>query len=261
MNEVYLNDVFAALWKDADPIAEADKLEGEIFREVKTRRTFRFEVGGQGYFAKIHKGTGWREILKNLFQFKTPVLGAANEYHAIRLLEMLGVPTMTPAAYASRGSNPAAIESFLITEELTGIVSLEDYCRDWESSPPPFHEKAALTARLARTAAAMHDSGLNHRDCYICHFLLKKSTGDLHVIDLHRAQIRRRIPYRYRVKDVAGLYFSAMDCGLTRRDLLRFMAVYGRRTPKFWRQVQATAEKLYRKVHGRASRYTDIFSR
>ena len=102
----------------------------------------------------------------------------------------------------------------------------------------------------------MHDNGLNHRDCYICHFLLKKSTGKLHVIDLHRAQIRKRIPYRYRVKDTAGLYFSAMDCGLTRRDLLRFIAVYRRRTPEFWRDVSTTAEKLYLKVHGRPSRYS-----
>lgn len=259
MNEVYLNDVFSQLWKDADPIAEADKLDGEVFRKVKSRRTFRFELNGRGYFAKIHKGAGWREIFKNLFQFKKPVLGAGNEYHAIRLLEKLGVPTMTPAAYASRGLNPASVESFLITEEITGAVSLEDYCRDWERIPPPSREKKRLVRRLARTAAAMHDHGLNHRDCYICHFLLKKSTGELHVIDLHRAQIRRRIPYRYRVKDVAGLYFSAMDCGLARRDLLRFVAVYGRRTPDFWRRVRTAAEKLYRKIHGRPSRYADSF--
>lgn len=256
MNEIFLNDIFTELWHGLDPIAEADKLDGEVFREVKTRRTFRFELNGCGYFAKIHKGVGWREILKNLFQMKMPVLGASNEYHAIRLLEKLGVSTMTPAAYASRGTNPAGIESFLITEELTEVISLEDYCRDWENSPPSFHEKNALIRELARTAAAMHDNGLNHRDCYICHFLLKKSTGKLHVIDLHRAQIRKRIPYRYRVKDTAGLYFSAMDCGLTRRDLLRFIAVYGRRTPEFWRDVSTTAEKLYRKVHGRPSRYS-----
>lgn len=250
MRELFLDSDFTAAWQGKDPFREAVGLEGEVFRHVKSRQTFRFSMNGKSYFAKIHHGIGWREIFKNLLQLKLPVLGAGNEYHAIRLLEQVGVPTMTPCAYGSYGSNPAKIESFIITAELTDTISLEDYCVEWAKTPPAFRQKSALIRQVARMAATMHDSGLNHRDCYICHFLLKKETlDDLYVIDLHRAQRRTQIPWRYRVKDVAGLYFSAMDIGLTRRDLLRFMAVYGHHNPKFWHSVQATAKKLYRKVH------------
>ncbi|MNF62293.1 Lipopolysaccharide core heptose(I) kinase RfaP [compost metagenome] len=50
----------------------------------------------------------------------------------------------------------------------------------------------------------------------------------LSLIDLHRAQSRERTPVRWRDKDLAGLYFSALNIGLTRRDKLRFLKTYFR---------------------------------
>lgn len=78
----------------------------------------------------------------------------------------------------------------------------------------------------------MHASGINHRDCYICHFLLhlpfegNEEMLKISVIDLHRAQIRARVPRRWRDKDLIGLYFSSMNIGLTQRDVWRFMKIY-----------------------------------
>lgn len=251
---------FEAAWRDSDPFEAAFALEGEVFRKVKSRRTFRFEFNGSGYFAKIHHGVGWREIIKNLLMGKRPVLGARNEYEALALLHKVGVDTMTSHAFGCRGRNPAKLDSFLITAELKDMTSLEDLCRDWPANPPPTRLRYALTWRLAKMARQMHESGLNHRDCYLCHFLLDNATRDealprLYVIDLHRAEIRKRIPYRYRVKDVAGLHFSSMDIGLSFRDRFRFMKIYSgkplRRTLRedaaFWRAVDVTAMKLYLK--------------
>lgn len=255
-----LDPVFSREWEGKDPFAELEKTEGEIFRQVKNRRTFRFELDGHGYFAKVHRGVGWCEIFKNLLMGKRPVLSATGEYRAIRRLETLGVDTMTVAAYGCRGWNPAKLESFLVTAELCNMVSLEDHCRDWRENPPAFRRRTALTASLAETVGAMHRGGVNHRDCYLCHFLLDRATEEtplprLYVIDLHRAEIRPAVPFRYRVKDVAGIYFSSMDCGLTRRDLYRFMKNYTGRTLRetlrqdriFWRRVRRAAEKLYAK--------------
>ena len=127
---------FAAAWKGRDPFEAVSELEGEVFRKVKSRRTFRFEFGGNGYFAKIHHGVGWREIIKNWLMGKRPVLGAQNEYNALALLHRVGVDTMTSRAYGCRGRNPARIESFLITAELKDMTSLEDFCRNWPENRP-----------------------------------------------------------------------------------------------------------------------------
>ena len=264
MREVFLNADFQNFWRGHDPFLSAFSLTGKSYRKIKSRHTFRIELGGRGYFVKLHRGIGPGEYLKNLFQLKRPVTDAGQEYKALLHLKKYGVNTMTPAAYGCMGMIPFARTSFLITEELTGTVSLEDFCRDWRKNPPPFRVRRALIRKLGDSAGKMHRSGLNHRDCYICHFLLRKGTEysadpELYVIDLHRAQIRKRISWHYWVKDVAGLWFSAMDAGLTRHDVLYFLQAYFQRDlhavrkefGRFLCAADEAARKLYRKDHGK----------
>jgi heptose I phosphotransferase len=165
---------------------------------------------------------------------------------------------MNPVAYGRKGWNPATIDSLLITEELQSCISLERYCEDWQDSPPSPKSKWTLIERLGQIARAMHENGVNHRDFYLCHFLLKQpwdgAEGKLHlyVIDLHRVQIRGSTPSRWVVKDIGSLWFSAMLIGLTKRDLFRFMRVYRssslRQTLKqdalFWDEVETRANAL-----------------
>lgn len=229
---VSLDEPFRTLWAGRDPFAAVEALQGEVFRELEARRTLRTEVAGRGYFVKIHRGVGWGEILKNLMCLRLPVLGAGNEWRAIKRLEQLGVDTMCGVAFGQRGSNPASQHSFIVTEELVPTISLEDYCRDWPAYPPDVVLKRALLRRVAEMARRMHGGGVNHRDFYICHFLLhldpvpSPANFKLSLIDLHRAQIRNKTPRRWRDKDLASLYFSALDIGLTQRDLLRFLRQY-----------------------------------
>ena len=220
-------------WKRVE---DAFEVTGRVFREPADarRRTLRFELAGKGYFLKLHWGVGWSEIFKNLSSGRLPVVGARNEWEAIRRLEALGVETMRLEAYGQAGWNPARRRSFVVTRELENTVSLEEYCADWIERPPAPRAKRLLIERVARIARTLHENGLNHRDLYICHFLLKMpwSGGDedlhLHLIDLHRMQQHRRLPRRWRVKDLGSLWFSAMGIGLTRRDLLRFLRTYHR---------------------------------
>jgi heptose I phosphotransferase len=254
---LYLRDDFQKAWAGKDPFQEVEKLEGRVFRAVKSRRTFRFEMNGRGFFAKIHHGVGWMEILKNLTQFKSTITGAGNEYAALIKLKELGIDTMTPCAFGSRGINPAKQDSFIITDELTNTISLEDFCRDWKKNPSAPILKHALIKKLAQVSSKMHASGLNHRDFYICHFLLdivddpaniNPDKLKVYLIDLHRAQLRSKTPRRWIVKDIAGIWFSAMDTGLTKRDVLRFISIYGENMSidhDFWQDVNNTAKRLY----------------
>jgi hypothetical protein len=241
------------------------QLDGERFREFGNRRTLRFSLAGRRYFLKVHDGAGWKEILKNLLQLRLPVLGARNEWRAIQRLQALGVETMTLAGYGERGRSPATRQSFVITEALEDTVSLEDFCAPWADralSSAEIRLKHALIRRVAGIARILHTNGINHRDFYICHFLLDCSgtvldrSPDmlrLFLIDLHRVQLRRRTPRRWVVKDIGGLYFSSMRIGLTRRDLYRFMIEYRRKPLRaslaedagFWRRCRRRAVALY----------------
>ena len=85
--------------------------------------------------------------------------------------------------------------------------TLEDFTANWLEQPPAPSLKRALIAEVARMAGTMHRAGVNHRDFYICHFLLhtdKPVTASdfrLSLIDLHRAQVRATTPPRWRNKD------------------------------------------------------------
>ena len=261
--QLELSEPFARQWHNKDPFVEAEKLQGEVFRALEARKTLRFSLLGKSYFIKIHRGVGWFEIIENLIRLRLPVLGAANEYLAIKKLETLKIDTMHIVGYGIKGNNPARQQSFIITEDLINTISLEDFCADWKHQAPTFSLKYQLINKLAHISRTLHQNGINHRDYYICHFLLavNKNTelDDRHLkislIDLHRAQLRRKTPQRWLVKDIASLYFSAMDIGLSRRDFYRFMTLYNHcslrecfnRHGDFWQKVEQQGHKLWQR--------------
>lgn len=239
------------------------QLQGETFRQLEGRLTQRIMLGNQHYFIKQHFGIGWKEVFKNLFQFRLPVVSAKNEWIAIEKLSSLHILTPKLSAYGKRGINPAKQQSFVLMEELAPVVSLETLCATWPCTPPSFSLKCMLLEEVARITRIMHENGVNHRDLYLCHFLLDISHNretlspqqlKLYLIDLHRAQSRRVTPKRWLIKDLAGLYFSSKDIGLTARDWYRFIKAYRQcslrkvlsRENNFWIRVKERGEQLYR---------------
>lgn len=259
LEQVELRSDLARRWRGLDVFDVVDNLEGERVREMAGRSTIRFDLDGAGFYAKRHFGTGWREIFKNLFLMRRPVIDAGNEYRAIRALSAVGLNTLEIAGFGMRGRNPAKRRSFLITEELAPVRSLESYALRWPEEPPPPAAKRRLIAEVAAISRAIHGAGINHRDYYLCHLLMlhpdrfdtEGSDPCIFVVDLHRAQMRRAVPYRWLVKDLGSLYFSAYEIGLTRRDRLRFLEAYFQMP---WRDVLAQRSGLIADIVKRADR-------
>lgn len=254
-------------------------MPGTVHREVKNRRTVAFALGGHRYFIKTHRACGWGEILKQLLQVRSPIVSARTEWEAIAFLNEANICSMRVVGKGCRGRDPSRRESFLITEELEGMISLENLVEKWREIPEKrrAHLKRHLLEQVAEVARTMHAKGMNHRDFYLCHILVSRSrlqswrpgkeAIELYLIDLHRAQMRRSVPSRWLVKDLGGLLFSALEWDLSDRDLLRFVSLY-RRVPwrdtlfsekKFWIRVLARAQRLYRSFHGREAPLPGIF--
>jgi heptose I phosphotransferase len=255
---LYLREDLATVVGDNDPFAWFAGLEGEEFRSLESRRTYAVELAGKRFFVKYHRGTGTGEILKNLLQLRLPVTSARNEWQALTRLKELGIRVPVIAAWGKRGLLPQNAESFIVTEDVGTQLNLEDLSRHWPQHPPPFSEKLALMREVADISRTMHDNGICHRDFYLCHFLVQaQRNNQLTLIDLHRALVKNTLGLRWIIKDVGSLYFSALNIGLTQRDLLRFVRSYSgtdlkmalEKNGKFWWQVRARAEKLKRR-HG-----------
>ena len=111
------------------------------------------------FFLNLHTGIGWAEVFKNLLQLRLPVMSASNEYQAVLALQRAGVCTLTVGAYALAGWNPAVLRSMIVTAELTGTVTLEDYCANWAVEPPPRPHPRATVVRCGRHGPAYAQSG------------------------------------------------------------------------------------------------------
>lgn len=262
-----LRDELQGLWQGKDVFAEVQQLQGDIARAVPGRETMRFELNGKVYYRKLHTGIGWGEIVKDLIRLRLPVIGARNEWLALNRLQELEVPSLAPVAFGEQYTNPAKRLSFIVTRELTGIIQLDDYlCARVRESALGFCEKRILLCQVAQVASTIHLHGINHRDLYLCHFLLDQESmrawqqgGEspvLYLVDLHRAQLRASVPRRWLVKDVASLYFSAMELGLlTRGDIYRFLRAYFKAPLKdifqqrhnLLQQIERRAAKLYQR--------------
>ena len=72
---------------------------------------------------------------------------------------------------------------------------------------------------------------------------------NLHLIDLHRMLQGQASNGRAVMKDIAGLYFSAMQYGLSTQDLAIFKQHYLPQSPAFWNQVESRAQALLSKFN------------
>lgn len=255
--------------------AEADferlwQLPGETYRRTKGRRTLRVVIGEGAYFAKLHCGIPWRDAAKDLLGLKWPVAGAGREFAACRHLAAHDVPVAAVAAYGRRGWNPATWRSLVLCEALDGFAGLEDVAAGWQRDGAQLGLRRRMLREVAALTRRLHAAGVNHRDYYLCHLFadagkLAKGEIALAVIDLHRAGIRRRVPRRWLLRDLAALLSSAAAASnagkelpgwrLSRTDQFRFVRDYVAARPaaairgnrRFWRAVAERAAKLERR--------------
>lgn len=268
--KLFLRSDLEGVWQGCDAFSAARAQQGELFRAREGRRTLRFEGAGRSYFLKYHGGIGWGEISKNLLQLKMPVFGAEEEYRAIEAVTRAGIDTLTVAGFGVRGANPARRESFLVTDDLVDTRSLEELGEAWLDDAHDVVFRRRLIDRVAAIVRDLHGAGVNHRDLYLGHFLMPvdaigrlDASAPIYLIDLHRSQVRRSVPLRWRIKDLGGLYFSIARYGFTRADLYRFIRVYSGRSLRdelagnrfLWRRVRLEAERIYRRYYEKPAQF------
>ena len=263
---IHIQEQYKHFFKNEKCVADFFEIKGQVFREFKGRQTIRFLRNSETFYIKRHNGLGWCESIRDLLRFRLPVLGAQTEWKAIQYVAHLGISTPELVGYGTDGRNPICLPSFIITKDIGPNISLEQLTSDWVQKSPNPEVKRLLIFEVAKIARIIHKNGINHRDFYLCHFLLKLLHESNHIdfsrinlvlIDLHRVQIRRKTPLRWIIKDLGGLYFSSMDIGLTKIDLFRFMKTYCQKSlreiltkeTRFWTRVEMKANELYDRHH------------
>jgi len=191
------------------------------------RRTSAFERGGRRFYVKTHGGAGPWELLKNWLQLKRPVVDASTEARALLRGEALGLPVPRLVAWGAHGWNPASRRSFIVTEALPLSRRLSLTLAQELALGPG--RRRALVRAAAALVRALHAAPLAHRDLYLEHLFLAEGPEPdgprLYLLDLHRSAPPARARRAF-VKDLAALAGSARHQGMTRADMLRFLAHY-----------------------------------
>jgi heptose I phosphotransferase len=198
---------------------------GRCLRALRDRENWRLDVPDgegkpRGAFLKKHHVRGLSLWLRAKLGLPLPATAGRTEAENNDRLERAGIPAMRTIAFGERLLPTGLLESFVLTEELTGFTQLDHFIRkrftELNTASHAAREQDAAFARLSLRVAAIagrfHRAGFNHRDLYCCHFFIREdAVGDFEVrmIDLQRVQHRVRLRRRWIVKDLAQLHYSA----------------------------------------------------
>ncbi len=165
--------------------------------------------------------------IKNKLYHKKYISCGQIEYQVAATLKQHQIDTITPVAYGHQLNGPFEKRSFLITEELAG-KSLEKQLPDYFDRDPRSFDRTkrnAFIQKVADLVRRFHEAGFRHRDLYLCHIFCD-TTERLYLIDLARVFQPVIGKNRYKVKDLAQLYYSAPGNIVTQTDRLRFFLYY-----------------------------------
>jgi heptose I phosphotransferase len=171
------------------------------------------------------------------------------EFASANQLSAAGVNTPKTVAYGEQRGVFFEKRSFVITERIPNAESLERKLPAFFAAPAT-PEKLKLRrnfiARLAAFIRKFHQTNYRHRDLYFSHIFYDDS-GTFYLIDLARAFKPLIWRERFRIKDIAQLYYSAPGAYFSGTDRLRFYLGYAQ-TDK----VTGKDKSFIRKVVGKA---------
>jgi len=236
---------FDALWR----------LEAGWFEEPNRRRggwsgVSRCELalpggGSRAVFLKRQENHG-------TFSFRRPVKGIPTflrEFRRIMHYRACGIPTLEPVYFGMRCIDRDQ-RAILVTEELSGFVSLEDRVQRWlRDGAPPRAARRRILAAVAALLRDIHDHSIQHNCFFPKHVFIRVNPDDsveARVIDLEKSRWRpaKTLSARRDLYSLAGNSNS-----WSRSDRLWFFKAYlriDRLTPYakwLWRTIAARLER------------------
>ena len=163
----------------------------------------------------------------------------------------IGVPKVV--SYGEQWSTLFEKRSFIITEKIPNAKSIERQLPECFVNPTTkdnLQRRREFISRLAGFIKRFHETGYRHRDLYFSH-IFYDDTGRFFLIDLARAFKPAVLEQRFRIKDLAQIYYSAPGRYFSRTDRMRFYIGYiGRR--KLTSEDKAVVRRVMSKVEQKA---------
>lgn len=201
------------------------------------RSRIRFEIGEPTttLFLKRYDQTPVMTQIRNWIETGRRVSSADRDRLPGEALAAAGIATPQVVAYGTEWGGWFERRSFVVTRMLEGAEALERRMPDaWQSGKKDSAaERRRFLEGLADFVRRFHATGYCHRDLYLAH-LFHDAAGRLYLIDLQRAFRPRLRGWRWRIKDLAQLHYSAPGEWVSCSDRLRFYHRYVGRQRLTW---------------------------
>ena len=155
------------------------------------------------------------------------------EFHQSAELARQYVPVVRAVGVAEEMRATFEVRSAVLFEQVAGDAFDRVWPRISREDAPLTRGLARhdLTRRLARFVSAFHQTGMCHRDLYLCHIFADLDPAGTRpprftLIDLARTHRPRIGRIRWLIKDLSQLDTSARQIGASRADRLRFLLTY-----------------------------------
>ena len=218
---------------------------------ARFRSRIRFEINSPSatLFLKRYNKPPITVQLKNWLSHRKRISCSLCDVEPTVQLATAGINTPKTICFGQQWGVLFEKRSFSITEKIPDAESLEKKLPDYFNGTATA-EKVELRkdfiARLAGFVKKFHETGYRHRDLYFSH-IFYNSSGQFYLIDLARVFKPRVFSERFRIKDIAQLFYSAPGKYFSHTDRLRFyLALYERK--KLTKKDKAFIKKVVKKT-------------
>lgn len=227
----------------------------------RTRTQFDINSPATTLFLKRYVTPPALTQLKNWVTHRKRISFGYCDFQHTSKLASFGINTPKTISYGQQWGLLFEKRSFAISEKIPNAKSLERQlpdCFNSPATPENLKLRRRFIVELAAFIKKFHEYGYCHRDLYLAHIFLDEN-GQFYLIDLARCFKPVLLGSRFRMKDIAQLYYSAPRSFFSRTDRMRFyLELVGKRklTKKdkaFIRRVGGKARRMARHdvKHGR----------
>jgi heptose I phosphotransferase len=216
----------------------------------RTRIRFEIKSPPTTGFLKRYENPPLHVQLRNSLDARRHLTCAECDFAPAADLAEHGIRTPQVIAYGRQWLGPFEKRSFVITRRIESAASLEQRLPPAFYRPPtPDNIKARrkFISKLADFIRTFHNTDYRHRDLYLCH-IFADASDRFYLLDLARTFRPLILSERFRVKDLAQLFYSSPASAFPHTDKLRFYMTYAHKTNLDSRD-KALIRKVIRKAH------------
>jgi len=217
------------------------------------RSRIQFETSSPSvtFFLKRYDNPPLLTQFKNWLSHRKMISCSFCDLEPAKKLMQFGINTPKTIAYGQEWGILFEKRSFIVTEKIPDAQSLEKKLPSYFYDPPAkanLRLRKTFIAQLASFVKKFHQTGYRHRDLYLAH-IFHGDSGRFYLIDLARCFKPIISSERFRIKDIAQLYYSAPAKYFSNIDRLRFYLNYSSRT-----KLTADDRSFIRSIINKANR-------